>query len=190
MSTNSVLMISTQFLKNNTVINENVDDELLEPFIVTAQNIRIERVLGSDLFNNIVSNIENNAVSGINKTILDNYLQPALTQWTLYEALPYILFKLTNKSISKKDSENSVSADLSEMQYLRKNVRDVAEYLDQRFIEFLEEEWNNGNLPLYRGGNSNLDDIRPTTSTYFNGMYLGDGRNDCDFGLGIGIPLN
>jgi len=191
MANNTTLFLSTQYLKDNTVINNNTDDELLEPFITMAQNKHIERILGTGLFNDIVTNIQGNTITGLNKTLLDSYIQPALLQWALWEALPFINYKLTNKSVSKKTSENSNPAELNELQYLRDSIRDTAEYMSQRVIDYLEEQSNNGNFALYTNPGTALDTIRPNSSSYFNGIYLPGNDNDCGtFGLGIGIPLN
>lgn len=190
MPTNNTLYISTQHLKDNTVINNNVDNELLEPFIIQAQNKHIEPIIGTGLFNEIKTNIQNNTVSGDTKTLLDDYIQPCLKEWVLYESLPFINYKLTNKSVGTKSSDNSEPAELNELQYLRKNVRDTAEYMSQRLTDYLKTEVNNGKFSLYQNAGNTIDTIRPNSSSYFNGIYLPKG-NDCDCNdFGIGIPLN
>jgi len=189
MPTNNILFLSTQYLKDNTVINNNVDNELLEPFILQAQNKHIESVIGTGLFNDIKTNIQNNTISGDTQSLLDDYIQPCLKEWVLYEALPFINYKLTNKSVGTKSSDNSAPAELGEVQYLRKNVRDTAEYMSQRLINYLKTQSNAGLFPLYQNAGNTIDTIRPNSSSYFNGVYLPK-KNDCDFGLGIGVPLN
>ena len=57
MATNKVLFLSVDYLRDNTVINGNVDSELLEPFILTAQNVHIETVVGTKLYNSIIASI-------------------------------------------------------------------------------------------------------------------------------------
>ena len=57
MPTNKVLMLSADYYKRNSVVNLNVDEEILHPQIIKAQNMNIERVLGSDLFNIVLAEI-------------------------------------------------------------------------------------------------------------------------------------
>lgn len=175
MANSDTLFLTAKFLKNNTVIDQNVDDDILNPWIIVAQNKYIERSLGTALFNDIVTNIKNKTITGLNKTLLDDYIQPCLQHFVVYEALPFIQYKLTNKSISKKNSENSTVADLNEMQYLRKSVLDTASYMQTRLVEYLQTEVANGNFTLYSNPGSDASTITPDINTYFNGLYLGNG---------------
>ena len=170
MATNKVLFLSVDYLRDNTVINGDVDSELLEPFIMLAQNVHIETVVGSKLYNSIIADIEADTLTGVDKDLVDNYLQPALVQWSLYEALPFINYKLTNKSIATKNSDNSDPVQLDELHYLRTNVRDVAEYMSERATKFLK---NNTDLyPLFLE-NYECDEIKPNKSNYYSGIILG-----------------
>lgn len=169
MATNKVLFLSVEYLRDNTVINGNVDSEILEPFILLAQNVHIETIVGTKLYNNIIEEIIADTLSADNQTLLDDYLQPALLQWSLYESLPFINYKLTNKAISTKNSDNSDAVELDELHYLRTTVRDVAEYMSERATKFLKT--NESTYPLYLL-NSECDEIRPNKTNYFSGIVL------------------
>ena len=172
-----VKFISTEYLKNNSAINGNVDDDILNPYIYKAQETHIQQALGSTLYTKLKNDIINNSITGIYKTILDDYVQPSLLEWSTYESLPFIYMKLTNKSVSKRDSEFSTPAELGELKYLRDAVRDVAEFQTQRLIKYLKE--NISSIPEYQNPGSGLDVLRPNGNGYFGGIYLGS--SDCDF---------
>jgi hypothetical protein len=169
MATNKVLFLSVDYLRDNTVINGNVDSEILEPFILLAQNVHIETIVGTKLYNNIIDEIIADTLSADNQTLLDDYLQPALLQWSLYESLPFINYKLTNKAISTKNSDNSDAVELDELHYLRTTVKDVAEYMSERATKFLKT--NETTYPLYLL-NTECDEIRPNKTNYFSGIVL------------------
>jgi len=173
---NDTYMISVDYLRDNTTINKNTDSEILKPFIILAQNMRIESILGTGLFNDIITNIKGSSIAGDNKTLLDEYIQPCLLQWSLYEALPFINYKLTNKAVSTKSSDNSEAVELGELQYLRGSVRNAAEYLSQRVTNYLKA--NPTLFPLYNNAGSGCDVIRPNSSNYFNGLFLSSNDND------------
>jgi len=170
MSNNKILMMSSDYFKRNSVVNLNVDTELIHPFIIKSQNLNIERLLGSNLFNTILSEIGSGSVSARMKTLLEDYIQLALVDWTLYNSLPFLNYKLTNKSVVKKSSGNSESVDMSELAFLRQTIRDDAEYYSTRVVDFLCE--NETTYPEYANGNDDMDDIRPSNNTYFGGIYL------------------
>ena len=170
MATNKVLFFPVDYLRDNTVINGDVDSELLEPFILLAQNVHIEAIVGTKLYNDIVAAIEGSTLAGDNKVLMDSYLQPALLQWAMYEALPFINYRLTNKAISTKNSDNSDAVALDELHYLRTNVRDNAEYMSERATKFLKA--NTDIYPLFLD-NTECDEIKPNKSNYFSGIILG-----------------
>ena len=170
MPTNKVLMFTADYYKRNSVVNLNVDNELIHPQIVKAQNMNIERVLGSDLFNLVLTEIESGVVSARVITLLEDYIQPALVEWVTYTALPYLNYKFTNKSIAKKDSDNSSASDLNEINFLRQDIRDDAEYLSERITKYLEA--NLTLFPEYHNGNSDCDDIKPTKNNFISGIYI------------------
>ena len=84
MPTNKILLITSDYYKRNSVVNLNVDDSLINPQIIKAQNLNIERVLGSDLFNLLLSEVEAQSVSARMVTLLEDYIQPALVEWVTY----------------------------------------------------------------------------------------------------------
>ncbi len=168
MATNRVLFLSVDYLRDNTVINGNVDSELLEPYILMAQNVHIEPLVGTKIYNDLINTI--GSLSADNKTLLDDYLQPALLQWALYEVLPFINYRLTNKAISTKNSDNSDPVGLDELHYLRQSVRDVAEYLSERATVFLKA--NTDLYPLYLENGASCDEIHPNKTNYFSGIVL------------------
>lgn len=170
MPSNKVLMLTADYYKRNTVVNLNVDEELLHPQIIKAQNVRIEKILGTNLFNVVLAEIEAQTYTARITTLLEDYIQPALVEWITYTALPYLNYKLTNKSVSKKSSDNSEPSELNEINYLRQNIRDDAEYYSERITKFLET--NTDTYPEYLNGNTDCDDIKPSKLNFISGIYL------------------
>ena len=167
MATNKVLFLSVDYLRDNTVINGNVDSELLEPYILMAQNIHVEACVGTDIYNELISTIASLSVN--DKLLMDDYIQPMLLQWSLYEALPFINYRFTNKAISTKSSDNSDPVSLDELHYLREAVKNAAQYLSERVTVYLKA--NTDIYPLYLT-NSDCDDIRPNKTNYNSGIVF------------------
>tara|TARA_R110000782_G_scaffold71112_1_gene142704 strand:+ start:117 stop:632 length:516 start_codon:yes stop_codon:yes gene_type:complete len=170
MPNNKVLMLTADYYKRNSVVNLNVDEELLHPQIIKAQNMRIEKILGTNLFDTVLTEIDAQSYTARIITLLEDYIQPALVEWVTYTALPYLNYKITNKSISKKSSDNSEPSDLNEVNYLRQNIRDDAEYYSERITKFLES--NKDIYTEYINGNTDCDDIKPSKLNFISGIYL------------------
>jgi hypothetical protein len=177
-----VLFIGTARMKKATPIQNNVDDDLLNNYIWRAQETHIHQTLGTDLYNSLKNKIVTNTLTGNYKTLMDDYITPALIEWSFYEVLPFISLKLTNKSIARGNADYLAEADLTDLKYLRQTVRDVAEFQTQTLIGYIKQYVHL--FPEYQT-NSGLDKRIPNSSTYFNGVYLGGGRSkDCNWGLG------
>ena len=57
MATTLILLISAETLKQNTTISQSVDDNLIHPVIMLAQDKYILPVLGTDLFEKLKTEV-------------------------------------------------------------------------------------------------------------------------------------
>ena len=163
----TTIFIGAQYLRDNSIINDNVDAAVLQPIIRMAQDKYIQQVLGTSLYNKLISDVDNNTLAGDYATFMMDYVIPTLVQYSVYESVPFMNFKFRNKSISKQSSDNSTPADLAELSYIRDNVLNTAQFYAERMSEFLVH--NTNLFPEYQtwvGG------ITPNTQNYFNGIHI------------------
>lgn len=166
------LFITEQYIKDTSYIDENVDMKLLRDVIELAQEKYILPLLGTGLYNQIAAQIVAGSVSAANTTLLDSYIQKALKWWTLYEALDILTFKFTNKSVVKKNSENSQSVNTDELNRLFDSFGNNAEMYSERLTKYLVE--NVSTFTLYSNPGTGSDTIHPKKSSYRTSIYLGD----------------
>lgn len=162
--------ISTDYLSKWSIIPDNVDKQLVSKFIRQAQDINIKSVLGNDLHNALMNKLINNNLDGDYAKLMNEYIMPAQTEWTVYHALPFIHQRITNQSVVKSGTDNSQPVDLKELQALREEVRNTAEYYSQRIYEYIIN--NHGSFPEYFTTNG-VSSIKPTQNNYSSGIYLG-----------------
>ena len=164
----AVLFVSEDTIKKSTTINGNVDVELLLPYIKVAQDIHIHQLLGTDLYDKIQADITGGTLTGNYQSFTDDYIQPVLIHYALFECLPFLSYKIMNKDIVRKISETSTPASLEDIKYMREIVKNTAEYYATRLVDYLCN--NNELFPEYTT-NSN-GDLAPTKDTYFSGIVL------------------
>lgn len=157
-------LISEKYIKENSTIDDNVDVSLIVPFIDVAQ-IQLKRILGKELLNEIINEVENNTLTAENILLLDNYIQPYLLWLTLKEANPYLLYKYRNKSIAVQSAEFSNPVSRMELETLTKQANNKANLYAYEMYDFLKD--NQEDYPLWKciskpvGGYSiNLTDNR------------------------------
>jgi len=174
---NFVYLISVTYLKDNTPINENLDDKLLKSSIKEAQEIYIRDVIGSGIYDELQDQAYNGTLTADNTTLLDSYIAPCLKYYTLTESMLPMTFKFMNKSVASRNSENATAITPQELSLIEQRYRDKAEYYAERLRDFLKE--NPTLYPKYLNPGSGFDVIRPKNTAFFGGMYLPGTNDDC-----------
>lgn len=181
----NIQFISLEYLKTNTAISGNVDAAELTPFIQQAQDIYIQSLLGSRLYEEL-KDVVYSAMTYTAYTMtqantdLLALISPCLAYYTLVEALPFQLIKFKNKGLMKPSNPTtgSVSPELREMTYLRQHAKDTAEFYSQRIITFLCN--HSEDYPYYSSQGTNAD-IYPTKKAY-NGVGFSFGpKSELDY---------
>lgn len=183
-----VQFVTSEQVKQNSTIEMNVDDSKISPIIMKVQYIYIQQSLGSSFYEHLVNAVSGGTLTTAEDNLIRTYLQPTIIEYTVYEVLPFLNFKATNKAISKQNSDNSTPSDLSEIKYLRSNVKDMAEFMNTRLVKYL---CDNSNLfPEYLNP-THPENLPKKSKTYFTGVYIpkkstgglrvvDDESDDCD----------
>lgn len=172
---NAIYLISTDFLKKNTPINDNVGDFLLNRAILDAQNINLQQVLGTVLFRKIISMVADGTIGNEEnnkyKTLLDDYCQPLVLTYAFVYAIPSIRFKLMNVGVVNQSSDNSTPTDTKELQLVIDDAKNKAEYYATLLSDYLKAHLKD--FPELTQ-NKELDEKRPLINQYTCGLVLSD----------------
>ena len=156
------------------LVDSNVDNNSLESFILISQDIQLQSLTGYTMYNFIISALmvdpSGSTLSTQYQYILVNYIQPAVGMWAIYHAYPSLLYKMTNKALVTKHSEESQAVGIREMEYMRNQIKNNAEFYDSRIVEYIK---NNVNDFMEYYTTSGTNRIRAKSNVYFGGLYLG-----------------
>jgi hypothetical protein len=158
--------ITTDYVYKYSVIENNVDADLITKFIWKAQDLNIQATVGENLYRKLINDCPN--FTGNYLTLVREYIQPAQTEWTVYHALPFINFRLTNKAVSQKNSDNSSPSGLDDLKWLRDQVRNNAEFYSERIKDYIKN--NPSAFPEYYT-RTNSFEIPPNKTNYFSGIW-------------------
>lgn len=165
----TVRFISTDYIKINTPIQENVDSDILLPFILSAQDTHIHQALGTTFYTRLKNGVINNDLNSDELELMRSYIQPCLAQFAFYEVLPHLNYKPTNKAISQSSSEYSQPSALEEIKYLRQSVRDLAEFYLKRLNKYLCDY--SSLFPEYENPDDK-ENLGKSRKSYFTGIYM------------------
>ena len=144
----NTLLVSEAKLKRFTDINNVLDPDLLSSVIREAQIIHITRLLGSKLYDKILSDVDSGTLTGNYKSLVDEYVQDALIYWAYYESLESIYLRPRNAGLVKPTGgENNIDADLALYDKKRQSTKNKAEYFSERLVDYLC--FNNNLFPEY-----------------------------------------
>ena len=166
------LLITRDDIVKKTALNGNVDVDLYIQFVQIAQDIYIQRYLGTDLLVKIQTLISAGTLDQVGnaayKSLLLTYVKPMLIHWAMVEYLPFAAYTIANKGVYKHESENSTTVDKNEVDFLVEKQRQIAQHYTQRFVDYMA--FNNNLFPEYNS-NSN-GDMYPDTNNNYQGWYL------------------
>jgi len=109
------LFISEKYVKENSVIDDNVDMKLIQPTIWQCQKQYIEAYLGTQLYDDINSKVVASTLAGDDLTLVNDYIADALLYWVVYELQVSLLFKMRNVGTSTERSDFSNPVDLKQL---------------------------------------------------------------------------
>ena len=169
MAIQHTLYISSTRLKKDTALGGSVDDNLIMPYILLAQDMNILPILGTDLDAKLKTEIQAGTLAGVYKTLVETYLQPALVQFAFSTLAPYLRLRFSNNSVVVMGAtEQSSSATYDDIKPLMDTATDAAEFYRQRMIDYLRN--NSSSFPEYTSNSGS--DLQASSSNYFAGIQL------------------
>jgi hypothetical protein len=166
MAAYNVLMVSEEKLKSYTSIHQSVSPDDLQPYILQSQDLYLQNYLGATFYQQLQDQILADSVTVANRYLLDNYIGTLLCNYGFYHALPFLKYKIFNKSILAPNSESAPGVSIEELKFLQNEVRSVAENYTKLMQIFLQN--NQGDYPAYTSPNP-LDGMTPDRKTPFFG---------------------
>lgn len=174
--------ISIEELKNSA-FNANLDDEYLQPAIEEAQSVYLREILGDKLYNTLTNKIDNNTLSGIYKTLVDNYIKPFLRYEVQSVVCIPLNYKQRNAGIINQYDQGFSTTTVKDTMYIAEHYQSKAEFYSNRLTTFLQQ--NASSIPEYAYSCDNV--TNPSTSQNVTTIYLGGRRNSrCTVPTGSG----
>ena len=171
MAIQHTLYISSTRLKKDTALGSSVDDNLIMPYILLAQDMYILPILGTDLDAKLKSDIQGGSLTGDYKTLVEDYIQKALVQFAFAELAPFMRLRFVNNAIVVMGAtDQSSSASYEDIEPLMNRAKDAAEFYRQRTIDYLLDK-GTAAFPEY-ASNNDAGELSANTNNYFAGINL------------------
>jgi hypothetical protein len=166
----TALFITRQDLIKNTPLNGNIDMDKILHFVKIAQEIHIQGIMGTKLYNKVSQDIIDGTLSGDYLNLVNQYVKPMTVQYSFLEFLPFAQFSVSNKGIFKKTSENAEVPTQSDIETMMEATRDIAQHYSKRFVDYMRH-YAHELFPEYNTGVTK-DEIRPQRDITFGGWNI------------------
>lgn len=169
--------ITESYLRSNTPLNQNLDINDIVNNIDPAQDMYIQPILGQNFYNALLVSYSAQTLTA-DETTLVMHIKPALAYRAAEMSLPFIQYQIKNKGPQVQSGDFSSPVDQTQLNYLRNELKNRAEFYEQRLINYLCD--NSSLFPAYTTNNST--DISPSSaSAYDSGFALYGQLSDRDF---------
>lgn len=177
----NILFISVQTIKERTGLHNNCDEKLINPEILTAQDMYILPALGTGLYERLQDGIQNSDLTNNESALIDTYIVPTLVYYVMSELPMGLSYQFYNKGMIRKSGEGQENPSAAEMIDVADRYKARAEFYKQRLVKYLLEKSGQNTFPLYNNPGSTYDTIVPERQAYTTSIWLGD--DDCCKGM-------
>lgn len=167
-----VYLISTETLKKNSIINNNVDDMYVLPAIEYSQDAGLQPLIGTKLYNKLMDLVADGSITGATdyKMLLDEYITPYLINKVTANIQLPLTFKLRNQGVIQQTGDNTYVPSLKDTEYVVQHYENQANFYGNRMSDFLVA--NRTKYPEYCSIDS-CADMHSNKNAYNTGIYLG-----------------
>lgn len=119
-------------------IDPNIDANLLMTFILEAQNVNLQDAIGYNMWNFVITNLATGVtMSNQYNYLIENFLQPSVAYWSIWNALPFLHSRITNKSVVVKNSDYSQPVQDNTIDKLLQTIENKARKADKAIYEYI-----------------------------------------------------
>lgn len=142
------ILFNDKWLKEFSVIPLNFNTKEVQNYLKLAETIWLEPVIGRPLYDELLYQVKNNQLTDENSTLLVEAIYPYLGFCVAYEALPTLIYHVSEVSVTKGKSDNSEPIDLKETTYFEAHLRRQIEARKDYLIKWLDCHCDS--FPLYQ----------------------------------------
>jgi hypothetical protein len=132
-----LLFVTPQEMTSSTILSGNTDTDKYLFCILNTQLTTIEPLLGSELYDKIISDIEAETLTGLYLELYTDFIKPITKNEALAQYIEIASYMVDNAGIYKRSGENVEVVDKEEVQYLSGKYKSLAQMYVTRFEKWI-----------------------------------------------------
>ena len=134
----TTILIKQEELTRNTLIGGNVDVDRYLQAIKACQNLLIKPILGTTLYNKIVTDYETNSLSGLYLEMFDEYIKEMIIHGSAEIYISQGAYMISNNGITKTKTDASETISKEEVDYLVEASRKLYRLYEEQFLDWIK----------------------------------------------------
>lgn len=134
-----ILFLTPKEIAATTMVGGNVERDKYTPCIENIQKTVIEPMLGTLLYDKIISDLENDTLTGDYLILFNDYIKPITKNFSVAEYALISTLNWTNKGIQVQNSENTNSASKERLNDVASLYKSTAQSDVIRFEKWIKE---------------------------------------------------
>lgn len=140
-------LMDKSYLSEYSLLPKNYNFDEVFNFLALTEKLHIEPIIGTELYLELLDEVEQNQVSPENASLLLQ-IYPYEGLALMEVAMPYLAYHITEVGVTVGKSDNSDSATVNDINYLTNYIRSQMDPLKKNLIDFLNR--NKNSYPLYK----------------------------------------
>jgi len=141
-----LLFITTQEMTSSTILSGNTDTDKFVFCIANVQLTTIEPLLGSQLYDKIVTDKTANTLSGLYLELYNDFIKPITKNESVAQYIEIASYMVDNAGIYKHTGDKIEVVDKQEVQFLAGKYKNMAQMYVIRFNKWICKNY----LPEYK----------------------------------------
>jgi hypothetical protein len=146
------MLITSSEIIQLVLPNKNLDNALLDDSIPVAELKYIRKIIGKELYNQLIVQQAAQQFTGLNETLLNTYLKPCLARYVVYEAMPLIKAEITSNGLQTPAIEYNLPVSAADFAMLRNKMFSDAELMLHEMLDYISEY--SSSFPTYTCDNN------------------------------------
>lgn len=151
-----LLFITPQEMTSSTILSGNTDTDKYLFCILQAQITTIEPLLGTELYEKIKTDKENDTLTGLYSELYTDFVKPITKNEALAQYIEIASYMVDNGGIYKRAGTNVEVVDKEEVQFLAGKYKSLAQMYVGRFNKWICKN----SLPEYKTIQDEVDAIK------------------------------
>jgi hypothetical protein len=151
-----VYLIETSKLKENSIIENTVDEKLIRITLQNVQDTILQPLLTAPLFKKILEGAQGDTLTPEYRQFILEYVHPVLIAGVTLNISDNLIYKYTAMGVNKESAESSQTINSTEHSSLKKEKERILIFHSNALQDYLEK--NRSKFPEFESDNTESED--------------------------------